>query len=186
MFLATEDTESTEEIKEMSYNPEKSLKNAKKLLDSPSLQDIVSLRMEPEPETMCCCSKCWPLVWQKVNDLIQPQGPVEHEGRAIVTFGNERCVLEQHESGPEIMLLVTASINLLSAVINLIVAVCSSLRKERKCPAKIKIVKRRFLRKRVGEDLIIEINLDDSKLTNDKMKGIIESAIKKSLVSKKY
>ena len=168
----------------MSYNPEKSLRDAEKILDSRELRDVISLRIEPE-STMCCCSSCWPLVWQQVNELIFPQGPVEHEGRVLVKIDNEKCVLEQHESGPEVILLVTASLNLIVAVINLVVAACSSLRKERKCPTKIRIVKRRFFRNRVDEDLLVEVNLNDSKITQNKMKDIIEAAIKISFGLKK-
>jgi len=161
------------------YYPEKSLKNAKKLLVSPDLENVVSLRLEPEPKT-CCCSDCWPLVWQEVNDSIHPQGPVQHEGQALIKVGSERCLLVQNESGPEILLLVTASLSVVAAVVNLIVAICGSLRKERKCPAKVKIVRRRSFGKKIAEDLLVEIDLDDSTAKPDKMKGIIEVAIKNS------
>ena len=170
----------------MSYDSEKCLTDAEKLLDSRDLQDVISLKIEPEPKRMCCCSDCWPLVWQDINDFIQPQGPVDHEGRAVVEIEGEKYVLEQHESGPEILLIVTASINVIAAVINLIVAVCNSLRRERKCPKKIKIVKRRLLHKRVVEEVIVELSLDDSELTQEKIKKIIKAAIKNTPVSKKH
>ena len=101
------------------YNPKKSLNNAEGLLDANNIQEVISLRIEPEP-LHCCCSHCWPLVWEKVNALIYPQGPVQHEGRAVIKVNNEDYVLEQHESGPEILLLITASLNLITAVMNMI------------------------------------------------------------------
>ncbi|OHB77655.1 MAG: hypothetical protein A2Z25_04715 [Planctomycetes bacterium RBG_16_55_9] len=165
------------------YEPEKSLKNAQKLLDASELENVISFRIEPD--NGCCCSHCWPLVWQGVNKLIYPQGPIEHEGQSLIKIDNERYILKQNESGPEIMLLICASLNLITSAINLLVAICGSLQKERKCPSKVKIVQRRFIRNQVAQEMLIEVNLDDAKITQDKIKTIIEGAIKSSLVSKK-
>ena len=90
----------------MSYDPEKCLMHAEKLLDSCDIEEVISLKIEPE-QRMCCCSHCWPLVWKEVNDIIQPQGPISHEGRVVVEVDNEKYILEQHESGPEILLILT-------------------------------------------------------------------------------
>ena len=143
------------------YYPEKNLKNAKKLLDSHALEDVVSLRLEPKPTT-CCCSHCWPLVWQQVNELIHPQGPVEHEGQALINIDSERCVLVQNESGPELLFSVAASIDvnaLIDTVIKLISTMCSSLAKERKQHSQINIIKRRFVKKTISEEILLQIDI---------------------------
>ncbi|PKL49679.1 MAG: hypothetical protein CVV39_02600 [Planctomycetes bacterium HGW-Planctomycetes-1] len=47
-----------------------------------------------------------------VNKKISPQGPIEHEGSAIINFQNEKIILEQHESGPELIaFLISLSAN---------------------------------------------------------------------------
>ncbi len=166
------------------YEPDKRLKIAQKLLGVSDRENVVSFRIEPEP-LECCCSHCWPLVWQEVNELIHPQEPIKHEGQGLIEIGNERYVLKQHESGPEVILLMCASLNLITAVINLFVAICGSLPKERKCPSKVKIIQRRFVRNQVAQEMLVEVNLDDSKISQNKVKAVIEGAIKNSLVSKK-
>jgi hypothetical protein len=165
------------------YEPEKHLKNAQKLLNAAELENVISFRIEPDHG--CCCSHCWPLVWEEVNKLIHPQGPIGHEGQVIIEIDKEKSILIQNESGPEIILLICASLNLITASINLLVAICSSLRKERKCPSKVNIVRRRFGCKKVDEELLVEVDLNDSKITQDTMKALIENAIKQSLVMKK-
>jgi hypothetical protein len=143
------------------YYPEKSLKNAKILLDSSTLEDVISLRLEPEP-TICCCSHCWPLVWQQVNELIHPQGPVGHEGQALININSERCVLVQNESGPELLFSVAASVDinaLIDTIIKLISTMCNSLTKERKLPSRISIIKRRFMKKRISEEILLQIDI---------------------------
>lgn len=168
----------------MGYEPERSLNNAVKLLDARDIHHVISLRIEPDPR-VCCCSDCWPLVWNRVNALIYPQGPVEHEGQVLVEIGHEKYILEQHESGPEVLLLITASINLIAAVMNLIVAVSHSLEEERRSAASIKIIKRRLLRKRVTEELLVELSLRDKNTSPKKIKGMIETVLRKALASKK-
>jgi hypothetical protein len=143
------------------YYPEKSLKNAKNLLDSTALEDVISLRLEPEPTT-CCCSHCWPLVWQQLNELIRPNGPVEHEGQALIKIGSERCILVQNESGPELLFSVAASVDinaLIDTVIKLISTLCSSLAMERKRSSKITLIKRRFVKKAVAEEILLQIDI---------------------------
>lgn len=159
------------------YYPEKSLKDAKKQLGLHHLEEVVSLRLEPEPTT-CCCSNCWPLVWQQVNELIHPQGPVEHEGQALIDIDSERCVLVQNESGPEILFSVAVSVAvsiditvLIDTVIKLISTMCSSLAKERKRPSRISIVKRQFVKKAVSEEVLLQIDIA-SEAPADYMKAI--------------
>jgi hypothetical protein len=170
------------------YYPDKSLKNAKNLLDSHALEDVVSLRLEPEPTT-CCCSHCWPLVWQQVNDLIHPQGPVEHEGQALIKIDSNKCVLVQNESGPEILASVAVSVvvsvdvnALIDTVIKLISTMCSSLAKERKQPSRISLVKRRFVKKVISEEILLQIDISNG-ASADCMKAITK--VVQNIFSKK-
>jgi hypothetical protein len=167
----------------MSYDAHKSLNNAKTLLDASNVHDVVSLRVESDPR-VCCCSDCWPAVWDEVNALIHPQGPVEHEGLALVRIGNEKIIVEQHESGPEVVLLITASVNLIAALINLIVVIFHSLREERKPGASIKIIKRRLVRKQISEELLLELHLNDTKISQNKAKDMIKAAVEKTFDSR--
>jgi len=122
-------------------------------------ENHISLKIECES---CCCSHCWPEVWRKVNESIHPQGPIVHEGRVEVKVGiGESFILEQHESGPEIIALTTASIALVTAIVSLISTMLHNLPRERKCPDRIKFVKRKTVGKELSEEVMIEINAKD-------------------------
>ena len=54
--------------------------------------------------------------WETINNEIYPQGPIEHEGSAVLNIQNEQIVLEQHESGPELI----AFLNSVTAICNFI------------------------------------------------------------------
>ncbi|MCX5636740.1 MAG: hypothetical protein NTX52_03475 [Planctomycetota bacterium] len=166
----------------MSYDPITSLQMGGRDLGSNTPGEVVSVRIEPDFKTCCCCSHCWPLVWQQINEHIHPQGPVEHEGRVLLKIGDERLVLESHESGPEIIMLVAASINLVTAVINLVTIICVSLSKERKRPSRISIVKRRLVKKKVSEEIVLQI--DVAGLMSDRDMASLEKTIRKVLLKK--
>ena len=165
----------------MSYDPVKSLQMGRSDLGANAIDDVVSLRIEPEPK-MCCCSHCWPLVWQRVNERIHPQGPVQHDGRVLLQIGDERLVLESHESGPEIVIILAASINLVSAVLNLVVMICNSLSKDKKCPSRVNVVKRKFLKGRVSEEIILQVDapirMSDKDMAN--LRKVIQKALSKN------
>ncbi len=163
----------------MSYDPTTSLEIGGRDLGSDTPSAVVSIRIEPDFKACCCCSHCWPLVWQQINEHIHPQGPVEHEGRLLLRIGDERLVLESHESGPEIIMLVAASINLVTAVINLVTVICSSLSKERKHPSRINIVKRRLVKKKVSEETVLQISV--AGLMSDKDMANLGKTIRKAL-----
>jgi len=114
-----------------------------------------------------------------VNSFISPCGPVGHEGDAVIGDGDERFVLESHESGPEIiayLALTTASTVLAKSVIDLITTFLKCLSKEhRNQPPRIKISKRRLVKGRVEKETIMEIDIPVSKDTHRQ----IEERIKK-------
>jgi hypothetical protein len=166
----------------MSYDPMASLETGGRDLGSNTHSEVVSIRIEPDFKTCCCCSHCWPLVWQQINEYIHPQGPVEHEGRVLLKIGDEHLVLESHESGPEIIMLVATSINLVTAVINLVTMICISLSKERKRPSRISIVKRRLVKKKVSEEIVLQIDMAGP--TSDRDMANLEKTIRKTLLKK--
>jgi len=79
----------------------KSINIADFVKNNPQKGNLVQFKIEPVPNS-CCCSHHLPEFWEAVNDKISPQGPIEHEGAAILNIENEQVILEQHEGGPEI------------------------------------------------------------------------------------
>ena len=110
-------------------------------------EELVSIKLEPEPKT-CCCFHCWPETWQRINESISPQGPIKDEGDLLVEIGSEKFVLECHETGPELIAFINSSLQLADYIIGLIKIILSYVRKERKQPTTIKILKRNI----VGKD----------------------------------
>ena len=120
--------------------------------------DLVILKIEPVPRC-CCCSGCLPSLWVKINEEIYPQGPIRHEDYAILKFQDKQIVLEQHESGPELLAFLE-SINTMSEFIKtlLSVAINSFVRKK---TAKVKITKRTITSKqKLVDELILEIDTE--------------------------
>jgi len=95
----------------MEVQMERSINRAVKLLGTPQEYDkYLSIKLYPPHG--CCCSHCWPETWRAVNSFISPYGHVCHEGDAVIGDGDDKFVLESHESGPEIIVylaLATAS-----------------------------------------------------------------------------
>jgi hypothetical protein len=91
-------------------------KNIEELVkNSPRKDNLVVFKVEPVPR-FCCCSHCVRDFWETINNEIYPQGPIEHEGSAVLNIQNEQIVLEQHESGPELI----AFLNSVTAICNFI------------------------------------------------------------------
>lgn len=125
--------------------------------NSPKDGDMVFLKVEPI-RGFCCCSDCVPELWTKINNEIHPQGPIEHEGFAVLTFHNEQLILEQHESGPELLAFlqaITTMYNFLKLLFSLSI---NSFAK--KGATKIKITKRVITTKqKIVAEEIFEIDL---------------------------
>ena len=97
-------------------------------------EDYFILKLSPN--SGCCCSHCLPETWNIINDYISPVGPIKHEGDELIQndFG-EQFVLEQHESGPEIIIYlatITASATLLKSIIDLIITIIKAFSSENK------------------------------------------------------
>lgn len=126
--------------------------------DNPQEGNLVVFKVEPVP-MFCCCSGCVSDLWTTVNDEIHPQGPIEHEGSAILNIQNEQIVLEQHESGPEIIAFINSVINIVNFAKLLFSLSIDAFKK--KGATKIKIIRRVITTKRkLIDESIIEIDLN--------------------------
>lgn len=132
----------------------------------------------------CCCFHCWPHTWQKVNRTIQPFGPLEDEGDALIDTGDGRFVLECHESGPEIVIYVgaaTAGILLIKAVVELITTIIKSKSEDpRRRASKFTITKRTFVGSYYREDRIIEVDLPADEAVSEILTTQLHEALNKS------
>jgi len=107
--------------------------------DNPGKSNLVVFKIEPVP-MFCCCSGCVRELWTTINGEIHPQGPIEHEGSAMLNIQNEQILLEQHESGPELIAFlnsVTAICNFIKLLFSLSIDAFT-----KKGATKIKIIKR--------------------------------------------
>ena len=123
-------------------------------------ENLVFLKIESVPR-ICCCCHCLCELWLKVNEKIYPQGPIEHESSAILTFKNEQIILEQHESGPELLTFIDSAAYIWKFVKFIISLSIDSFKK--KDATRIKITKRIITTKQkvVGE-FIFEIDSSKS------------------------
>ena len=136
--------------------------------------NIVMLKIEPVTR-FCCCSHCVPEFWTEINNEIHPQKPIEHEGVAVLTLNNEKFILEQHESGPELLAFLEA-VNTIYNFIKLLLSLATDSF-AKKGATKIKFTKRIMTTKQklVAEE-IFEIELSD--ISKNEVDEIISKIIK--------
>ena len=128
--------------------------------DNPQKGNLAVFKVEPVP-MFCCCSGCVSDLWTTINDEIRPQGPIEHEGSAILNIQNEQIILEQHESGPEIIAFLNSVISIFNFIKWLFSLSINAFKK--KGATKIKIVKRIITTERkLVDESIIEIDLNQT------------------------
>jgi hypothetical protein len=146
--------------------------------DNPKNSNIMSLKISPYLETgynsFCCCSGCLPEFWRAVNDKIRPQGPIEHEGSAILNIQNEQIILEQHESGPEFsaFLISLAATSVYDFAKWLLLSSINAFKK--KGATKIKITKKiTTTKQKIIDESTFEIDIDTKELGK-----IIEKCLK--------
>ncbi len=162
---------------------QKSIERASALLKTPpDYEKYISIKLSPP--SGCCCSDCWPETWRIVNQDISPCGPIKHEGDALIKKDGNIFVLEQHESGPEILVflaLATASATLVKSIIDLITTIIEGLSTEhRKQPPHIKIVKRRLIKGKFEEENLIEIDIPVSKNIEKQLEEKIKQSLNKN------
>jgi hypothetical protein len=125
--------------------------------NNPQKSNLVVLKVEPAP-TFCCCSGCVSELWTTINEEIYPQGPIEHEGSAILNIQNEQIILEQHESGPEIIAFLNSIINIFNFIKWLFSLSINAFKK--KGATRIRIVKRIITTEHeLVDESILEIDL---------------------------
>ncbi|NQE54449.1 hypothetical protein C5S29_12730 [ANME-1 cluster archaeon GoMg3.2] len=165
----------------MNVNLKKSLDRAIDLLGTPTdYENYISIKIKPV-RGGCCCFHCWPKTWAILNEYISPCGPLEDEGDVLIDKNNEKFVLECHESGPEIIAylgLGTASIALVTSIINLIITLAKANQNEHhRNPAKLKITRRWQIKGQAEEEEIMEIDFplsDNTKKLKDNIRKAIE------------
>lgn len=142
----------------------------------------ISIKISPTG-VPCSCSDCWPGTWAAINQHINPSGPVPHEGDALVIRGDDRFVLESHESGPELLLYLgtaTASILLVKSVIDLITTIIKASQSEtRSRPSSIRITKRRLVHEETEMEEILEVELPVSQEVTKKLSDRVTKVIER-------
>lgn len=150
---------------------------------NPIYEHFLSLKITPE-NTSCCCFHCWPETWHNVNRYIHPYGPLMDEGDVLLGDGENRFVLQCHESGPEIVLylgLATASLVLVKSVVELITVFLKSLQNERgKTPSKVHLTKRVFINGEYEEEHIIDLEFPLSETAELELQKRIEGLLKRN------
>jgi len=128
----------------------------------------------------CCCFHCWPQTWETVNRYIHPFGPLKDEGDVLIIKDNEKFVLECHESGPELVVLASKILSLVTVVVNLIVALLKARQDDHNKPtAKFKITKSYQIGAEIKEEQIMELTLPLSKDSIEKLERNLSSLVKK-------
>ncbi|MDD5458075.1 MAG: hypothetical protein PHF37_01590 [Phycisphaerae bacterium] len=159
----------------------KSLDRAIKLTEECDVYDnYISVKIIPIPNK-CCCFHCWPHTWNFINQKIHPFGPLKDEGDVVIEKNNEIFVLQCHESGPEIISLITASVDLITGIIDLITALLKTVPQEHNPPSQLKIIKRKFIRGKMNEENIIEVNIS---VLKEKDLERVSKVMKKALIEK--
>jgi hypothetical protein len=139
-----------------------------------------SIKIKPS-QGGCCCFHCWPRTWESVNEHISPCGPLCDEGDVLIENDSDKYVLECHESGPEIILylgLGTASILLIKSIVELITVFLKTLEKDKKTVGDLKIIRRRLIKGKTNEEVIMEINLPLPKAMAKELNSKLEKLLK--------
>ena len=162
---------------------QKSIDRASALLRTPEeYEKYISIKLSPL-HIGCCCSGCLHETWRIINEFIAPCGPVQHEGDALIEKGRNKFVLEQHESGPEIIVflaLATASLTLAKFIVDLISVIIKGLSNEhKKRPSRINISKKQLIKGKVQEENLIESDIPISKDTQKQLEEKIKQSIRK-------
>ena len=165
---------------------QKSIERASALLKTPpNHEKYIAFKLSPP--SGCCCSDCWPETWQTVNQFIYPCGPIKHEGDVLIKNNGNIFVLEQHESGPEIIVYLKSAIDFTKSVIDLIVTIIKGVSKEHKKQlSRIRISRRQIIEGKIEEENLIEIDIPISENMAKKLiEGKIKLPINKKPITKK-
>ena len=136
------------------------------------VDDIVIYKLRPL-EDGCCCSHCWKLTWKEINKNIKLNHYLEHEGSASLQENN-LVIIEDHESGPEIIDLGRSVIDLMVSIIGIIIIIVSA-RKNEKSTSGFKVSKIKYKNGEKVEETIFELS---GKMDSKEMQKIIEKKLK--------
>jgi len=158
---------------------EQSISRAQKLLHARgNIENYISLKIVPV-NGGCCCFHCWPDTWDAINKDISRYGYLEDEGDVALGDGNEKFVLECHESGPEIIIQIAiASASLVTNITNLILNIIKNRQKERS-GVQFKLTSRRYKNSKIINETILEIEYPISSksvnILSQKIKDILST-----------
>ena len=160
-------------------NVDNSINRAKELFKaSNQKEEYVSIKIKPIGGG-CCCLHCWPSTWDGVNEYIKPNSHIEDEGDALIKTTDAEYVLECHESGPEIIVLIDRIVNYSGFIISLtglIIILLQSRDRDRKKQHFFEIIKRQYKKGKLKEEVIISI--DSDKIEKRKIEEILRQSIK--------
>ena len=137
-----------------------SVKRACTLFDAGSEDhEYISIKIRPI-NGGCCCFHCWPKTWEVVTQSVHTKEPLEDEGDALIIDGNNEYVIECHESGPEIVILIdriVAYSSFLVSVAGLIFTIIQARQKE-KPGTKLELIKRTYKKGIIKEEIVMRID----------------------------
>lgn len=162
-------------------NTNYSINRAEKLFKSSNEKEkFISIKIKPK-EGGCCCFHCWPSTWEEVNEYIKPNSHIEDEGDALIKTTDYEYVLECHESGPEIVILIDRIVNYSAFIISLTGLIITLLQRRDKDHKKqrFEIIKRQFKRGKLKEEVII--SLDSERIEKKRIEEILKQVLKYKL-----
>lgn len=154
----------------------KSIDRAIVLLKTPpDYEKYISIKLSLLSEN--CWSCYWGKTWGETKRAIGQLDTINHKDDVLIKKDGNIFVLEQQESGPEILVYLKSAIDFTKSVIDFITTIIKGLSKEpKKQPSRIKISKRQIIQGVVNEESLIEIDLplskDIEKQLQEKLKNL--------------
>jgi len=176
----------------VSTDTQRSIDRAIALLRTPrDYEKYVSMKLRPL-EDRCSCLRHWPGTWTLINKYIHPCGPVEDRGDALIRKDGGEFVLECHESGPEVVICVSAVVNALAAVADLIVTIlharASETRESHRPRGSVELTVRQIEHGECIEEIILRTDGSSPRLAAEVREAIQDSkllAVKRSVGTRK-
>ena len=151
---------------------------AKLLGEGHKTSDIISIKLKLD-SCSCWCFNHKPEFWRSVNEYLGTQGPIQYGGELLLSVEDEVYVLQCHGTGPEIIILATVSIPLVTAIVILVNTMVTLLKKEHRSN-NLKVIKRKIVKNEMLEETIVELKVDD-RMKESSLKDLLKQSIKKAL-----
>lgn len=140
---------------------------------------IICIKIRPIGNS--CCLRCKNEAWEQINEYTQSYGKMElvcdNEGFIFVKQNDEQYILETHESGPEIIVAISASLGLITAIVNLIIVIVKAFSNNYLQSLNVNITKKQYKKGMLTENILIKIYSE--KCDAKQISKIIEQALKK-------